>query len=223
MPQSPNPQPLRIDFVSDVMCPWCIIGLKSLEAALANTTDIVTPELHFQPFELNPDMGPEGENTAEHIARKYGADPARTAASRSALKDAAAAHSFQINSGPNSRIWNSFDCHRLLHWASLISPAHQRALKLALFEAHFTDGEKMNDAHVLVAAATKAGLDAEAAAEVLATGRYTEEVRSAGAQWRAADINAVPAIIFNRQYLILGGQPPEAFENIIRKIAAKAA
>jgi predicted DsbA family dithiol-disulfide isomerase len=215
--------PLRIDFVSDVMCPWCIIGLKSLEAALANTADIVTPNLHFQPFELNPDMAPEGENTAEHIAKKYGADPARAAASRSALKDAAAAHNFEINSGPNSRIWNSFDCHRLLHWAGLISPAHQRALKLALFEAHFTHGEVMNDHDVLVAAATKASLDAEAAAEVLSTGRYAEEVRAEQSQWRAADINAVPAIIFNRQYLILGGQPPEAFENIIRKIAAKAA
>lgn len=215
--------PLRIDFVSDVMCPWCIIGLKSLEAALANTADIVTPELHFQPFELNPGMAPEGENTAEHIARKYGADPARAAASRGALREAAAAHNFQINSGPDSRIWNSFDCHRLLHWAGLIAPAHQRALKLALFEAHFTHGEKMNDTHVLIAAATKAGLNADAAREVLADGRYAQEVRAAQAQWRAADINAVPAIIFNRQYLILGGQPAEAFENIIRKIAAKAA
>ncbi len=217
------PIPLRIDFVSDVMCPWCIIGLKSLEAALAKTADIVTPSLHFQPFELNPDMAPEGENTAEHIAKKYGADPARSAASRSALKQAAAAHNFEINSDPNSRIWNSFDCHRLLHWAGLISPAHQRALKLALFEAHFTHGEPMADPQTLTKAAKTAGLDPAAAAEVLADDRYVEEVRSAQAQWRAADINAVPAIIFNRQYLILGGQPPEAFETIIRKIAAKAA
>lgn len=217
------PQPLRIDFVSDVMCPWCIIGLKSLEAALAKTADLVTPSLHFQPFELNPDMASEGENTAEHIARKYGADPARAAASRSALRDAASAHNFEINSGPESRIWNSLDCHRLLHWAGLISPAHQRDLKIALFEAHFTHGEPINDSHTLTKAAQTAGLDPQAADEVLSSNRYADEVRSAQAQWRAADINAVPAIIFNRQYLILGGQPTEAFENIIRKIAAKAA
>jgi predicted DsbA family dithiol-disulfide isomerase len=217
------PMPLRIDFVSDVMCPWCIIGLKSLEAALANTTNLVTPDLHFQPFELNPDMPPEGENTAQHIARKYGADPARAAASRSALKDAASAHNFEINSGPDSRIWNSFDCHRLLHWAGLVSPSHQRALKLALFEAHFTHGEPINDPQTLINAAKTAKLDPEAATEVLTQNRYAEEVRTAQAGWRAADINAVPAIIFNRQYLVVGGQPPEAFQQIIEKIAAKAA
>lgn len=218
-----HPQPLRIDFVSDVMCPWCVIGLKSLETALERTTHLVTPSLYFQPFELNPDMPDEGENTAEHIARKYGANPTRAAASRSALRDAAAAHGFQINSGPESRIWNSFNCHRLLHWAGLISPAHQRALKLALFTAHFTNGEPMNTPQTLTNAAKTAGLDPDAAAEVLASDRYTAEVRSAQAQWRAADINAVPAIIFNRQYLILGGQPPEAFENFIHKLTTKAA
>lgn len=217
------PIPLRIDFISDVMCPWCIVGLKSLEAALARTTDIVTPTLHFQPFELNPDMGPQGENTAEHIARKYGADPARAAASRSALKQAAEAQGFEINSGPESRIWNSFACHRLLHWAGRISPAHQRALKLALFEAHFTRGEPMNDPQTLINAATTAGLDGEAASEVLTQNRYAQDVRAEQAQWRAADINAVPAIVFNQKYLILGAQPPEAFEQTIRKIAAKAA
>lgn len=214
---------LRIDFVSDVMCPWCVVGLKSLETALADAADVVTPELHFQPFELNPGMAPEGENTAEHIARKYGSDPARTAASRGALRQAAEAAGFTINSGPDSRIWNSFDCHRLLHWAGLASPAAQRALKLALFTAHFTQGAPMNDSETLVAAAAAGGLDGGAAREVLASGRYAEEVRSAQAQWRAADINAVPAIVFNGQYLVLGAQPPETFEAVIRKIAAKAA
>lgn len=213
---------LRIDFVSDVMCPWCVVGLKSLEAALARTSDIVTPDLHFQPFELNPDMAHEGENTAEHIARKYGADPARTAASRSALKNAAQEVGFTINSGPDSRIWNSFDCHRLLHWAGLASPAHQRALKLALFTMHFTDGARMNDAEMLIAAATSAGLDANAAREILASGRHGDAVRSDEARWRSADINAVPAIVFAGEYLVLGAQPSETFESVIRRIAAKA-
>lgn len=210
---------IRIDFISDVMCPWCVVGLKSLEAALARLDGEVTAEIHFQPFELNPDMGGDGENSRAHLERKYGAaDPARMAASRGALREAAAAHGFAINSGPDSRIWNSFDCHRLLHWAGLVSRDHQRALKLALFEAHFTRGEAMNDAGVLRAAAEAAGLDGEAAAEVLASGRHADDVRAAEAQWRQAEIHAVPAIVFDRRFLVTGGQPVDVFEEVIRRV-----
>ncbi len=215
-------RPLRIDFVSDIMCPWCVVGLKSLEAALERTKGTVTAEIHFQPFELNPGMVAEGENTAEHIARKYGAaPPEQMAASRNALKAAAAAHGFTINTGPESRVWNSFDAHRLLHWAGTIGAAEQRALKLALFEAHFTRGEVMNDPETLANTATTAGLDGTTAREILAGDRYAEDVRATEAQWPQVNISAVPAIIFDRQYLVVGGQPVETFEQVIREIAAK--
>ena len=212
-------KPMRIDFVSDVVCPWCVIGLKSLEQALANAADVVTPEIHFQPFELNPDMPREGQNVGEHIAQKYGADPERSKGTRDLIRTSAAAFGFAMNSGSDSRIWNTFDCHRLLHWAGL--SGHQAALKLALFTTHFSDGANLGDPEVLVAAAVAAGLDADAAREILASGAYADDVRRDEAFWRQQGISAVPAIVIDGKYLITGGQPVEAFEKAIRSIAAE--
>jgi predicted DsbA family dithiol-disulfide isomerase len=210
---------LRIDFVSDVVCPWCVIGLKSLEAALRRTADIVAPEIHFQPFELNPAMPPEGQNVREHILEKYGASPERSAASRSAIRDAAAEFGFAINSGPESRIWNSFDAHRLLHWAG--GQGRQADLKLALFTAYLSDGANISDHDLLVATAAGIGLDAGEARDVLTGGAFAAEVRADAAFWRDQGVHAVPAIIFDRRFAIMGGQPVNAFERAIRKIVAK--
>lgn len=211
---------VRIDFVSDVVCPWCVIGLKALEQALDKASDVVSADIHFQPFELNPNMPPEGQNVAEHVAQKYGADPERSRGTRELIRNSAAALGFTINSGPDSRIWNTFDAHRLLHWAGL--EGKQPALKTALFEAYFTDGQNPGATDVLVAAAEKAGLDGAAAREVLTSGRYIDEVRADERFWREQGVNAVPAIVLDRKYMILGGQPPEAFERVLRKIAAEA-
>src|SRR5262245_48580589 len=112
-------QPLRIDFVSDVACPWCVVGLRSLLKAIDAVGDKAQVEIHFQPFELNPDMAPEGENTTEHVQKKYGSTPERSAAARNALKESGAALGFDFNYNSESRIWNTFDAHRLLHWAGL--------------------------------------------------------------------------------------------------------
>jgi predicted DsbA family dithiol-disulfide isomerase len=210
---------VRIDFVSDVVCPWCVIGLKALEQALEKASDVVTADIHFQPFELNPGMPPEGQNIAEHVAQKYGADPERSRGTRDLIRNSAAALGFTINSGPDSRIWNTFDAHRLLHWAAL--EGKQAELKTALFEAYFTAGENPGATDVLVAAAEKAGLDGTAAREVLTSGRYIDEVRADERFWREQGVNAVPAIVLDRKYMILGGQPPEAFERVLRKIAAE--
>jgi predicted DsbA family dithiol-disulfide isomerase len=210
---------LRIDFVSDVVCPWCVIGLKALEAALARAGDVATAQIHFQPFELNPDMPPEGQNVAEHIAQKYGADPERSRGTRDLIRTTAAEFGFAINSSANSRIWNTFDAHRLLYWAALAG--RQPALKLALFEAYFTQGQNPGNPDVLAAAAVAAGLDAAAACEVLASDRYGDEVRRDAAFWRAQGIAAVPAIVIDQKYLITGAQPAEAFEKAIRRIAAE--
>lgn len=213
-------KPMRIDFVSDVVCPWCVIGLKSLEQALANAADVVTPEIHFQPFELNPDMPREGQNVGEHIAQKYGADPERSRGTRDLIRTSAAAFGFAMNSGSESRIWNTFDCHRLLHWAGL--SGHQAALKLALFTTHFSNGANLGDPETLVAAAASVGLDADAARDILAGGAYADDVRRDERFWREQGISAVPAIVIDGKYLITGGQPVEAFEKAIRSIAAEA-
>jgi len=215
------PRPLKIDFVSDVSCPWCIIGLKGLEEALARTEGVVDAKIHFQPFELNPNMAPEGENIGEHIAKKYGSTPEQSAANRQMIRDRAAALGFTMNSSADSRIYNTFDAHRLLHWAE--TEGKQAALKHALFETYFTEQKDPSNQDVLVAAAEKAGLDGAAAREVLTSGRYTEEVRAAEQLWQSRGIRSVPAIVIEDKWLISGGQPPEAFENALRQIAAEAA
>ena len=213
-------KPLKIDFVSDVSCPWCIVGLGGLEQALARVGDLVEAEIHFQPFELNPNMPPEGQNIVEHVAEKYGATPEQSASNRKAIHDRAAAVGFTMTTNENSRIYNTFDAHRLLHWAGIVGG--QPALKRALFDAYFTDGLSPADHDVLVGAAKKAGLDGVAARRVLASGQYAQEVRDAERAWQAAGINSVPAVVINDLYLISGGQPAEYFEQALRKIVAEA-
>lgn len=213
-------KPMKIDFVSDVSCPWCIIGLGGLEEALARVGDLVDAQITFQPFELNPDMPPEGQNIGEHIFQKYGATPEQSAANREQIRARAAAVGFTIATGPDSRIYNTFDAHRLLHWAGL--EGHQLALKHALFEAYFTRGENPGDHEVLVAAAERAGLDPAAARDVLTSGRFADHIRSLERQWYEAGISSVPAVIINEKYLISGGQPADAFERALRTIAAES-
>ena len=215
------PKSLKIDFVSDVSCPWCIIGLGGLEAALERVGDLVEADIRFQPFELNPGMPAEGQNIVVHVAQKYGATREQSAASRKAIQDRAAAVGFRMVTSDQSRIYNTFDAHRLLHWAEI--EGRQAALKHALFDAYFTDGENPSDHDVLVAAARKAGLDGEVAREVLTSGRYGDEVRAAERRWHEAGVSAVPAVIINDKYLISGGQPADAFERALRAIAKEAA
>ncbi|WP_297801857.1 DsbA family oxidoreductase [uncultured Brevundimonas sp.] len=216
--------PLKIDFVSDVMCPWCVIGLGGLNKALEELKpEGIQANLTCQPFELNPDMAPEGENIVEHIGRKYGSTPEQSAANREMIRQRAAEVGFDMRMGENSRIWNTFDAHRLLHWAHEVAPERQEALKKALFTAHFTDGLNVSDAGVLTQTAEKAGFDRAEAAEVLASGRYAREVRDAEQLWRSRGISSVPAIVINDQYLISGGQPAEVFASALRQIAAESA
>lgn len=215
------PPRLRIDFISDIACPWCVIGLRSLQQALAAIGDGVAAEFHFQPFELNPHMGPEGENVAEHVQKKYGSTPEQSAAARQAIVDRGEALGFQFNYSPQSRIWNTFDAHRLLHWAGV--EGRQLALKEALFESNFTEARRSNDAEALAAAAVEAGLDGARAREILASGEFANEVRAEQEIWRARGVQAVPTIIFNQSWAIQGGQPPEVFERAIRDMLARAA
>lgn len=208
------PKPMKIDFVSDVSCPWCIIGLR----ALARTSDVVDAEITFQPFELNPQMGKDGQNIGEHIAEKYGATPEQSAANRATIRERAADLGFTMAMGADSRIYNTFDAHRLLHWAEL--EGKQADLKRALFQAYFTDQQDPSDHAVLVALAEKVGLDRARAAEILESDAYAREVRAAEQLWQSRGISSVPAIIINDRHLISGGQPTELFERAIREIAA---
>ena len=220
----PMPRTLHIDFVSDIVCPWCVVGLGGLETALeALKAEGITAEVHFQPFELNPQMPPEGENIVEHIGRKYGSTPEQSAANRAMITERAAEAwpGFEMRMGPDSRIWNTFDAHRLLHWAGTVGAVEQRALKAALFTAHFTDGRTMTDAGVLADAAEAAGLDRAKAVEVLADGLYAAEVRAEAALWVSRGINGVPAVVVEGKWLISGGQPAAVFEEALRKMAGE--
>ena len=215
--------PIKIDFVSDVSCPWCIVGLGGLEEALRRVGDLVEADIRFQPFELNPAMPAGGQNIVEHIGEKYGSTPAQSAANREMIHARAASVGFTMKTDEHSRIYNTFDAHRLLHWAGLKGAGQQAALKHALFGAYFTDGLDPGDPTVLADAAERVGLDRAAAAEVLSSGRYADDVRAAEDLWRQRGINSVPAVVINDKYLISGGQPAEVFEQALRQIAAEGA
>jgi predicted DsbA family dithiol-disulfide isomerase len=215
-----NPTHLTIDFVSDVVCPWCAIGLKSLEQALQKLDGQVSTELHFQPFELNPDMVPGGEDVVEHISRKYGSTPEQILKNQEGIRQRGAAVGFTFDMSKRSRIYNTFDAHRLLHWAEL--EGRQAALKLALMEAYFGKGEDVGSHAVLARVAGEVGLDVAQAREVLESGRYAEDVRKQERFFQEQGIRAVPSVVINGRYLIQGGQPPEVFEQTLRQIASEA-
>ncbi len=210
---------LKIDFVSDVSCPWCVIGLKSLETALANLKDEVAVDLHFQPFELNPQMPAEGQDMMEHIAQKYGATPTDIERNRENIRARGAELGFEFNMEKRGRIYNTFDAHRLLYWAE--SEGKQEALKNALFSAYFSEGRNPSDHEVLLDVAGKIGLDAKRAAEILESDEFSTEVRGRERFYAELGIQAVPSVIINDRHLIQGGQPAEVFETALRQVAGR--
>ena len=216
--ETPRPVVLRIDYVSDVVCPWCAIGLAALEQALVRTRGEVDAEIHFRPFELNPDLGPEGEDIGEHLAAKYGLSAAQLAENQERIRQRGAELGFVFGS-ERRRIHNTFDAHRLLYWAGL-EGGRQAALKHALLGAYFTEGRDMSDAATLVGIVAEAGLDPARAREILGSDEFAAEVRADEALFQRSGIRGVPAIIFERQHLVSGGQPVEVFERALREIAA---
>ena len=214
-----NRATLQIDFVSDVACPWCAVGLASFERALQQVGDDIAVELHFQPFELNPTMGPEGADAAAYLTAKYGMSREQLAESRQRIAQRGAAVGFTF--GERKHVWNTFDAHRLLHWAGGEGPpGSQHALKKALLQAYHGEGRNPGAHDVLLELAGAAGLDAERARVVLASKEFSDEVREAERFWQQAGINAVPAVVINRRHLVSGGQPPEVFVQALRKISA---
>ena len=210
---------MKIDFVSDVACPWCAVGLNSLERALERIGGDIDVELHFRPFELNPQMVPEGEDAAEYLARKYGLTAQQLERNRATIRQRGAEVGFEF--GERTRIWNTFDAHRMLHWAGL--EGRQRELKHALLRAYHGRGENPGAHDVLLKLAGEVGLDVERAREVLASGRFAAEVRAEERRWQELGIHAVPSVIVDDRHLIQGGQPPDVFERALRELAGAPA
>lgn len=209
------PDPLRIDIISDVMCPWCIIGYRQLATALE--TAETDHEIHWHPFELNPDMPPEGQNLREHVAQKYGATPEQSAKTRDQMTAIGSELGFDFRYADDMRMHNTFDAHQLLHWAGTLD--RKQDLKMALFSAHFTDRRDLSDGNVLADIAAEIGLDRAEAVALLADQRYAQEVRALEAFWMKQGIQGVPAVVFNGKHLITGAQGVENYGRILNHLA----
>jgi len=210
---------LKIDFISDVSCPWCAIALSALERALENVGPAIEADLRFQPFELNPDMGKGGEEVIEHLTRKYGSPPEQMVRAQESIRERGSEVGFEFDLEKRTRIYNTFDAHRLLHWAGM--EGKQRALEHALFEAYFREGRDPSDHGVLLDLAVRVGLDAGRARQVLESNEYTNEVRTRERFYRENGIDAVPTLVINDRYLVQGGQPVQVFEQLLRRFAAE--
>ena len=208
-------KPLRIDIVSDVVCPWCVVGYRQLAEALKQTN--TEYEIHWHPFELNPNMPSEGQNFREHIAEKYGSTKQESDASRARMTEAGSEVGFEFNFSDDMRMHNTFNLHQLLHWAHQQGRMHE--LKQALFTAHFTNGRNISDHSVLADIASETGLDRSEALAVLEDQRFAKEVRDAEQHWQQQGIQSVPAVIFNERHLVSGAQGVENFTSILQQLA----
>lgn len=207
---------IRIDVVSDVMCPWCVVGFWGLSKALEALEGKMIADIHWQPFELNPGMPEEGQNMREHLVEKYGITPEESDQNRERIRQAGEALGFTFNFSDDMKMVNTFNAHQLLHWAG--PQGKQTALKKALFTAHFTDNKNVNNSEVLASIAEIVGLDKEEAKAVIADQRFALEVRANQQRWQEAGIRSVPAVILQQKYLLSGGQPPEAFIEALTQV-----
>jgi predicted DsbA family dithiol-disulfide isomerase len=208
---------VSIDFISDVVCPWCALGATALEQAIENVAGEVSVELNYKPFELNPDMPAVGEKAVEHLMRKYGRTAEDVAAGKAMQIARGEAIGFKFDLEKRSHFYNTFDAHRLLMWA--LQEGRQVALKKILLRAYFTDGQNPSDRETLVGLAAEAGLDAAAAQEVLASGAFAKEVRELEGYYRQRGINSVPAMVLNGRHLVSGSQSVEYYEQMLRQMA----
>lgn len=216
------PTHLTLDLVSDISCPWCAVGLSSLLQALQRLQPDITATLHCQPFELNPHMGPGGQDVEEHLRQKYGSTPEQQAQIRDTIRQRGAEVGFAFHPDGRGRVYNTFDAHRLLYWAGEVAPEHQLALKLALLQACHRDRQVMDDPQVLLQAVAVAGLQTQEASRILGSDTYRTEVRARQSLYQRAGIQAVPALIIDQRYLVSGGQTVAVYEQVLMERAAEA-
>jgi predicted DsbA family dithiol-disulfide isomerase len=205
---------LRIDIVSDVVCPWCIIGFKQLQQALNDSG--LNADIHWQPFQLNPQMGPQGQELREHVIEKYGASLEESVSTRERICNVGKSHDFPIKFTDDSRIYNTFNAHKLLHWAEQKGQQHE--LKMALFSAYFTDGVNVSDNNKLLEIAASVGLDKFEAEQALQSAEISEEITKIAQFWTSQGISGVPAMIFNQKHLVTGAQGTENYTSILKQI-----
>ncbi|KUJ85689.1 disulfide bond formation protein DsbA [Ruegeria marisrubri] len=219
MTDSDNRPIVQIDIVSDVVCPWCIVGFRQLDQALAELG--VLARLRWHPFELNPEMGPEGQNLREHIMEKYGSTAEQSQQARDRLTALGADLGFTFNFDDDSRIVNTFKAHQLLDWAE--GQGRQHPLKMALFKAYFTDQKDVSDTDVLIEAAQSAGLDPEEARQALASGAHVTPVREKQRFWIGHGVSGVPSMVFGGKYLVTGAQGTEVYRQLLERCLSEAA
>jgi predicted DsbA family dithiol-disulfide isomerase len=213
--------PVTIDFVSDVVCPWCALGATALEQAIANLAGEVKVELTFKPFELNPDMPAEGENAVAHMMRKYGRSAEEVASGKRMLMERGEAIGFTFDLEKRSHFYNTFDAHRLLFWA--LQQERQIELKKTLLRGFFTEGQNVSEHETLARLAAEAGLEIEGARQVLGSAAFADEVRELEAFYRERGINSVPAMVLNGRQLVSGSQSVSDYEHMLREMSAAAA
>ena len=221
MNNSAKPLSLKIDIVSDVVCPWCIIGYQQLQTALAKSPGQFAVELHWHPFELNPQMPAGGQDLREHITQKYGTTVEQSQAARNRLTELGASLGFEFDYFEGMRMVNTFKAHQLLHWAAI--EGRQTECKLALFNAFFRQRKDVSNIDVLVATAAEVGLQQETARAVLEDARFADDVRKQQQQWLDRDVYAVPTFFFNERYQVPGAQEAETFVRVLNKLAASEA
>lgn len=213
--------PMKIEIVSDVMCPWCVIGYKNLEQALSKLSSTIDADVSWHPFELNPNMAKTGQDMAEHLAEKYGITPEQSIANRDRIVDMGKNAGFVFNFVEGSRMINSFDCHRMLAFAK--EQGKQTELEMALFTAHFTDNKPLDQDAVLLDVVASVGLDRARAEQILNSDELTEQVRGEMAKMHQYGISSVPTFIINEQYAINGGQPADVFVQALTQISEQTA
>ena len=210
---------LKIEIVSDVMCPWCVVGYKNLEKALSELSPKLTADISWQAFELNPDMPTEGQNLSEHLMQKYGQTKEQSVENRAHLTQLGKDAGFDFNFDENSIMINSFDCHRLLTWAKGFNK--QTELKLSLFKAHFSDKVYLNDETELLRIVESVGLPLNEAKQLLANSDFSDIVRSEQQKYRELGVSSVPTFIINDKYAISGGQAAATFKQALEQISAE--
>lgn len=214
---------VKIDYVSDIACPWCAVGLGGLEQAIKKIGDAFEVEVHFQPFELNPDMPPGGQDVFEHLTQKYGKTVDQVRATQNDIKARAAAVGYPFHPEGRKHVYNTFNAHRLLHWAGLEhGPQAQHRLKRELLVTYFQLAVDLDDPQNVLAAVSRAGLEVERASKILASDEFAAEVRAQQRKYTSMGIQSVPSIIINDKYLLQGAQPAEAFEQALRQVAAES-